>query len=554
MRIRRFWVATLTIAMFASALTACSNKESTTPATTPATTVNDSTTAGNEAAADQTTSGNGLVAAAVATSNADPTSFFPLKNTGGGKNPLNEIYETLVDQDGPGGKIYGNLAKTWNMDGLDLYVEIYDNIYDSAGNHITADDVIYSYEYSWSQGYTTSKYLSYTDGIEKIDDYNIVFHWKEDQLDTYSAIDSVLLGQFIFSQAAYEASADGMATTPVGTGPYVLKDFMPGSSAVLERRADYWQTDASLVGPQHQANVQTITYKFISDPSQVVNALKSGDIDYADTVDEASLAYFLSSGDWTVVRTYDRNLFCMFFNCLDGTIFHDMNLRAALCYAINSDDIVAAVGGQDFARRVYEYGVPGVTNYNENCESWENYYTVTDLALAKDYLAKSGYAGQTVQIHYYAGEFSTYCEAISLCIGAACDQLGMKYEIHPTNAIEDVISTVNGNWDIVVSNVGGDGNAVDYFRNNFNNGRYEGALINSFDEKIDELYNKTYTASGATPENVSEFNQYLIDNYYVYGMMERITSAVMRSDLIADSSVTTRRSWTLPGSWVYYVD
>ena len=496
--------------------------------------------------------GEGTMAESVALANGDPISFTPLKQTGSnGKNVLYEVFETLVDQDGVGGDVYGCMAKDWYMDGNDLYVEIYDYIYDSEGNHITADDVVFSYDYSWDNGYTTSLYKTYTDGVEKVDDYKVVFHWKEEKLDAYFGIESVLLGQFIFSQAAFEESPDEMATDPVGTGPYILNEFVPGSHAVLEARENYWQTDESLVGPQHRQNVKNITYKFISDSAQISNALKVGAVDFADAVDEASIGNFQNSDDWTIVSGYDNKLLCAFFNCLEGTPLADSNLRAALCYAINSDDILAALGGEEYARKVYEYSVPDVLYYNADCENWDSYYNVADLDLAQEYLSKSDYAGDTLQLYYNAAEFGAYAEACSLCIGAACEQLGIPYEIHPVNQIEDIISTTNGDWNIVVMTIGGDGAAVDYMRNNFNSTRYEGLLGNYYDDDLEALYAKTYSASGATEENVSEFNKYLIDHYYVYGLAQCISNSVMKSGIITDCAVRTRRNYTLPGSWEY---
>lgn len=51
----------------------------------------------------------------------------------------------------------------------------------------------------------------------------------------------------IVTQAAYEASPDQMATTPVGTSAYLVDSYVPGSEIVMKDTGDYWQTDESLV-------------------------------------------------------------------------------------------------------------------------------------------------------------------------------------------------------------------------------------------------------------------------------------------------------------------
>lgn len=532
-------------------LSACSGKSSPAPDTATEDTGAEITYGPSEAIeAEQT---EGYVAESVNVAMNDPMSFSPLKMTGGtGKAALFEVFETLVDRDEAGGEIYGCLAKDWYWEGTDLYVELYDYISDSAGNHITAEDVVFSYEYPWTQGISSNKYQTYADSIEAVDEYTVVFHWKEEEMDTYNAVFGVLSGQFIFSQEAFLASADEMATTPVGTGPYLLTNFVAGSSATLERRDDYWQTDESLIGAQHKANVQTMNYQFVSDTTQQVNALKAGEIDYVNGIPQEAYDYFAGSDDFTIYGSYNHTIFAMWMNCLSGTPFSDINLRAALCYAINSDDVLAAVGGEQFARKVYEFACPDTENYNEECETWDSYYNVSDLELAKEYLdAAEGYENHTFQIYYFTGEEPTFNEAISLCVGAALDNLGLKYEIHPVNVIDDVFAQPNADWDICVLTTGGDGGAADYIKTYLNEERYEGCLGNFYDDTLNELYKKTYTESGSTSEGVSELNQYLIDNFYVYGMVERLVYDVWRSSVVEDGSIKTYRTYVIPGAWVY---
>ena len=55
------------------------------------------------------------------------------------------IYEPLMCE--YEGEIVGVIAKTiTKVDDYTLDVEIYDYVYDQAGNHITADDVVFSFE------------------------------------------------------------------------------------------------------------------------------------------------------------------------------------------------------------------------------------------------------------------------------------------------------------------------------------------------------------------------------------------------------------------------
>ncbi len=506
----------------------------------------------NSGASDGLEQSEGFIAESVAMATADPATFLPLKPAGStGKCIMNEIYNPVADQDGASGDLYGVIAKDWYWDGNDLYVELYDYVHDADDNPLTASDIVYYYERMAAEGYDDLKYSIYCDGCEVVSDYEMVFHFKEDKSDVYMNINNMLRGSCVVTQAAFEASADMMATNPVGTGPYKLVSYTSGSSAVLERDENYWQTDADLVGPQHKANVQTITYYFISDTTQIVNALRTGDIDYAENIPSTAYDEFNDSDEYTVQGYYTGRMGQTFFNCKEGAPFSDINLRAAVCYAINSDDIVAAIGGEQFARRLHCFCTPSVALYDEECETWDNYYHTCDLDLAKEYLSKaSGYEGKTLQIYYQNTEHVEMEEAISLCIGAALDQLGLSYSIQPSSDIDNVNIPSNTDWDIILNTQGGNGTAMSYF-NRWNLEIYEGGMGNWYDETMNEMYAKFNTNSGATVENHMEIQQYLIDNFYTYGTIEVIQYDCWRSSVIESANTKTFRTWAIPGAWIY---
>lgn len=101
---------------------------------------------------------------------------------------LSFTYETLVFIDNDG-SFRGILAKDWSKneelskDGKAVYdVEIYDYITDTAGNHLTADDVIFSYNEALNNG-KGNQHSALTGGMESIEktgDYSIRFTWKRE--------------------------------------------------------------------------------------------------------------------------------------------------------------------------------------------------------------------------------------------------------------------------------------------------------------------------------------------------------------------------------------
>ncbi len=548
-----------TTALAAMGLVGCSSDSSSSSSsstTAAATEAAAETTAAEIKAADDVVAGEvtqseGFIATAVATATADPATFCPLIPAGGtGKCVLNEIFDPVCDTDGPAGDLYGDIAKDWWWDGDDLYVEVYDYAHDSEDNPIEAEDVCYYYQRMEAEGYDYLKYSIYCDSCEPESQYVAVFHFKEGQSDVFQNLHNMFRGGCVMSKAAFEASSDMMATDPIGTGPYKLESYTSGLSAVIVKDDNYWQTDPDLVGPQHRANVQQITYFFISDTAQIVNALRTGDIDYAENIPSTSFDEFNNSPDYTVAGYYTGRMGQTYFNCNEGAPFHDINLRAAVCYALNSDDIIAAIGGEQFARKLDSWCTPSVALYNPDYATWDSYYNTVDIDLAMDYLSKSDYAGQTIQIIYQNTEHVEMEEAISLVLGATLDVLGIKYSIQPSSDIDNVNIPTNNNWDIILNTQGGNGTVMNYFAR-WATETYEGGMGNWFDDTMNDMYKKFNTNSGATQENADEMQQYLIDHFYTYGTIEVVQYDCWRSDLIVNTDVKSFRTWALPGSWVY---
>lgn len=104
--------------------------------------------------------------------------------------------------------------------------EIWDGITDSDGNSITTEDVKFSYENESSQG--LNRYSKNIENIEIIDDTHMVFTINSNVVNGINTFFDVA----IVSQKAFEESSDEMAARPVGTGPYVITDYVEGASLV----------------------------------------------------------------------------------------------------------------------------------------------------------------------------------------------------------------------------------------------------------------------------------------------------------------------------------
>ncbi|MFC8587253.1 ABC transporter substrate-binding protein [Streptomyces sp. NPDC057217] len=133
----------------------------------------------------------------------------------------------------------------------------------------------------------------------------------------------------VFSPKAYDAKG---AAGPVGTatGPFELTKTTGDTAASLERFDDYWGGRAQAAG---------IDVKFVSDGTARANALRTGDVDIAETLPVAQIS---SLDKGTAHETNTARNTSLYLNTRSG-VFTDARLRAAAREAIDASAVAEGV-------------------------------------------------------------------------------------------------------------------------------------------------------------------------------------------------------------------
>ena len=333
------------------------------------------------------------------------------------------IYETLLWRSGVT-EYSPRLAKNWyyETDAEDSVIfELYDNITDWNGNKIEASDVVFSYDGIAASGRAAN--FSYYDHAEVVDPLTvrIVLKSKIEDLVSFAAMFSDV---WIISEASYdEATA---STNPVGTGPYKIKEFVTDAYIILEANDDYWQKDD--IQPWAAQNAQEIRIDFINDSSQALIAFTSGETVFLD-IGARDLDDFLNgqyAGKYTITQRLSTDAFGLAPNCHESSLMSDENLRMAVFYALDSQDFIDAAGANTF-RACTTLVSPAIADYDESWDTIESYTTTQDLELAKEYLEKSSYNGETLTI--MTKQFPLELNTIAQVTEQALKQIGINCEI-----------------------------------------------------------------------------------------------------------------------------
>ena len=148
----------------------------------------------------------------------------------------------------------------------------------SNGSRVTADDVIFSFKAITEKGSPIYKmYYSDVERVEKISDNHVRFYFRA---GTQNKELPMILSQFaIFSAQDWQGKEFDKPTlsVPLGSGPYIVKDFQVNKYVELQKNPSYW--GKNLPVRKGFFNFDTIRYDYYQDTTVTLQALFSGNID-----------------------------------------------------------------------------------------------------------------------------------------------------------------------------------------------------------------------------------------------------------------------------------
>ncbi len=505
---------------------------------------------GNEVAYGNTNSAKVKHEKVVIALNADPKDLSPVNVNVGGKEVVDNIFERLYNINGFGGGLYGVLAKALpvEVEPQVFEFEIYDNIYDSEGNHITASDVVFSVNYFVESGYAQN--FDKFGSIEAVNDYTLRLTTTE-PLNELGDMANVFGVIYVWSEKAM--SEHNFATEPVGTGPYVCTYFRSGDKLTLEARPDYWAEGSDHQNSRSCANVQTIEYQIIAEQSQNTVALRTGTIDYSNNLSDTDKAKFMAGGEysegWEAFSWPSNLTYYLMPNCAAESECSDENLRKAIMYAIDPA-MILAVADNSSAQIVYDMANPKFAGYNPEWLTQDNFYVNNSIETAKEYLAQSNYQGETLTLLYTSGTLlQNVCEAIQILLG----QVGINVELKPESfSVTSADVATRDAWDLYVDMMASDDYLVIVYSRLFNEATFEeGQGTKNFinDPTFQELLRTCMAEATNTQENLDALHDYVIEHAYSRGLFASYESSIYSSDIL--QICNSYKYAIIPGGCIY---
>lgn len=429
------------------------------------------------------------------------------------------MYARLFYQSSPTATIDNGGMQPWigktvtKVDDLTYDVELFDNVHDSQGNPIKADDVIFSYEMSATEG-EFSDYTTTVESMTKIDDYNVEIKFK---IVMPGTVESILGNDMlcIVSKDWYENTPEAeRQSNPATTGAYTVEDAMQGSGFTLVRNEDPWQSEPTCT-PQI-ANVDKIYCKLISEPSMRTIALENHEVDCA-IVASTDLAKFYdeAAGEplegWNLnfgPKIFENGIFCN-MDSAESIMADNIELRKAVLLALDGEDLMYAGGHSDVNAEVaYALSAPDFNGYEE---IRDESYAVSDLDEARAHFEAAGVEEGT-EITLLSSQ-SLYTDAVRSVVIAQLEAVGFSVNsLAVDQALFNTYKNDSTQWDIMIdARSSSTSHVVGMWDSMFNPESYtNGSMCFTHDDELVALLNAA--KSDPSTENLKAFNAYVTDN------------------------------------------
>ena len=280
------------------------------------------------------------------------------------------------------GEYVPELATHWETDDYQTYTfKLRDDVYFHNGEKFTAADVGYTIDRAISTPGTRSfDRLNSIASYEIINDYEIeiTLHTVNSEFIYLVAIPATS----IVNQKAIEA--DPEKGPWIGTGKWIISDFISNESVLFVRNENYWDEIAV---------TESIDLRYVSEPSVRLIMLENGEAHAAYSIGATNNQYVIDDPRFDAKSFVMNNMYHIGFNQNDP-LMADVNFRMAVAHAIDRDEMVSIVY-RDFAIPLETGTFWGYATLFKNDDIPIIPY---DLEKAQEYLAMTNYNGEEIEI------------------------------------------------------------------------------------------------------------------------------------------------------------
>lgn len=372
----------------------------------------------------------------------DPGTLDPHKASGDWENRVIGDYIEGLLTESPSAEAIPGQAESWEIseDGTVYTFKLRDGIQWSDGTPVTAGDFVFAFQRLFNPATAADyAYLQFpiknaekinsgeiTDlnelGVKAIDDKTLEITLEAstpfflEALTHYTA--------YPVPKHLVEKLGDDWTKVEniIGNGPYLVKEWLPGSYVRSEKNADYYDA----------ANVQIdeVYYHVLEDQAAALNRYRAGEFDILTDFPSDQYQWLQDNLPGEAHVTPFLGIYYYVMNQEEGQVLSDVRIREAL-----STTVVREVIGPDILGTgelpAYGWVPPGTSNYVENAyqPEWAATPYEERVEKAKALMTEAGYGPDnplTLQLRYNTNDNH---QRIAVALAAMWEPLGVKVEL-----------------------------------------------------------------------------------------------------------------------------
>ena len=252
------------------------------------------------------------------------------------RQPLYLIYNTLLALK-PDFSLAPELAESWELsdDGTTLTLRLREGVKFHDGTSFDAAAVKFNLDRRLDEKVGSPQRGQLNEvvkSIEVVDPKTVVVRLKGPSPNLLG-----MLAQregFMVSPAAVEKFGKDVATNPVGTGPFVFKEWVPGNRLVVERNAGYWE--------KGKPYLDSVVFRDITNTAVAIQRLITGEADYASALSPIDIKQLQGRPGIKLDPSEVGRWYALQFQ-VNKPPFDNLKLRQAIAHAIDRKRIVDIV-------------------------------------------------------------------------------------------------------------------------------------------------------------------------------------------------------------------
>jgi peptide/nickel transport system substrate-binding protein len=338
------------------------------------------------------------------------------------------VYDCLVYPDRETGEVVGWLAESFeNIDETTWQLNLRQGVTFHNGEEFTADDVKFSIDRiinGSKEEFIVFDQWAFVQEVRIIDDYTIEIETTAPEPAFLSKLSGTGCG-VVPKDYVEEVGNDGLANAGVGTGPFKVVDYDRASFVVLEANEDYWGGRPA---------IDELVFRVVPEISTRVAELLTGGVDIAPGIlpqdwerieaeEGLQMVHYLTDRVWGLTIAHEPP------PGVDAVATSIPEIRAAIDYAINREELIELVGG---------FGEPTRTRLTPPIPCWDtvepplygaNPY---DPDRARELMEEAGYpdvpGGPEIVVHSSFGQYLGQRE-IAETVAAMLEDVGFEVRL-----------------------------------------------------------------------------------------------------------------------------